>query len=124
MYSAEAPVIDGERQATQLPKPAGFKMLIALPEVDAVTEGGVIRPDALVSQEQTGTVVGFVVAQGPDAYQDPSKFPSGPWCKEGDFVVFRAYTGTRIKLHGQELRLINDDSVEAVVTDPRGISRV
>jgi len=73
-------------------------------------------------EEQT-TVVLFVAALGPDAYKDEKRFPSGPWCQKGDFVVVRAYAGTRLKIHGTEWRLINDDSVEAVVEDPRGIGR-
>ena len=60
---------------------------------------------------------------GPDCYKDYAKFPTGPWCSEGDWVVMRAYSGTRINIHGKEFRLINDDTVEAVVNDPRGIQR-
>jgi co-chaperonin GroES (HSP10) len=68
-------------------------------------------------------MIGFVVSMGPDAYSDDKKFPTGPWCKEGDFVMFRSYSGTRFKVMGEEFRLINDDTVEAVVDDPRGYSR-
>jgi co-chaperonin GroES (HSP10) len=63
------------------------------------------------------------MAMGSDCYKDESKFPTGPWCKEGDWVVMRAFSGTRISIHGKEFRLINDDTVEAVVDDPRGIQR-
>jgi len=80
-------------------------------------------PDALVDAESTASIIGFVVKLGPDAYKDDKKFPSGPWCKEGEFVVFRSYSGTRFKYAGKEFRLINDDSVEAVVDDPRGYKR-
>ena len=73
-------------------------------------------------EEQTTTVL-FVVAVGPDAYKDPVKFPSGPWCKEGDFVLVRAYSGTRFTIHGREFRMINDDQVDGTVEDPRGYAR-
>jgi len=73
--------------------------------------------------EETGTTVLFVLAVGPDAYADKSRFPSGPWCKKGDFVLVRTYSGTRFKVFGKEFRVINDDMVDAVVADPRGISR-
>ena len=66
----------------------------------------------------------FVVKMGPDAFKDEKRFPSGPSCKAGDFVLVRPNTGTRIKIHGREFRLINDDSVEGTVQDPRGITRV
>ena len=115
--------LDKHRSATQLPTPSGYKILIALPEVDEKTEGGIYKPDSLQEIEEVATVVGFVVSMGPDAYVDKAKFPSGPWCKDGDFVVFRAYQGTRIRIHGKEFRLINDDTVEAVVEDPRGYKR-
>jgi co-chaperonin GroES (HSP10) len=80
-------------------------------------------PDSLKAAEQTASIIGMVVAMGPDAYMDGAKFPSGPYCKEGDFVIFRSYSGTRFKIGGKEFRLINDDTVEAVVDDPRGFAR-
>lgn len=123
MYSDKVP--DEELKASQLPTPTGYKLLIALPSVEEKTDGGIIRPDSLIKAEETATIVGYVLAVGPLAYQDPAKFPTGPWCKQGDFVVFRSYSGTRLKRAkgGQEFRLINDDTVEAVVDDPRGWMR-
>jgi chaperonin GroES len=114
---------DGTRNASQLPEPSGFKMLIAMPELEEKTDSGIFIPEASRDREQTASIVGFVLKQGPLAYGDESKFPSGPWCKIGDWVVFRAYSGTRLKIHGKEFRIINDDTVEAVVEDPRGIKR-
>jgi co-chaperonin GroES (HSP10) len=115
---------EGEpRKASQLPEPKGYKLLIALPEVDEKTEGGIIKSAKYQQEEQIATVVGWVMSMGPDAYQDKERFPHGPYCQQGDFVVFRAFSGTRIKIHGKEFRLINDDTVEAVVEDPRGIER-
>lgn len=114
---------EAPRKASQLPEPKGYKLLIALPEVDEKTEGGIIKSAKYQQEEQIATVVGWVMSMGPDAYQDKDRFPHGPYCQQGDFVVFRAFSGTRIKIHGKEFRLINDDTVEAVVEDPRGIER-
>ena len=112
-----------QRKASQLPEPKGYKMLIALPEVDEKTEGGIIKSAKYQHEETIATVVGWVMSMGPDAYSDPNRFPNGPYCQVGDWVVFRAFSGTRLKIHGKEFRIINDDTVEAVVEDPRGIER-
>ena len=112
-----------ERKASQLPEPKGYKMLIALPEVDEKTEGGIIKSVKYQHEETIATVVGWVMSMGPEAYSDPNRFPNGPYCPVGDWVVFRAFSGTRLKIHGKEFRIINDDTVEAVVEDPRGIER-
>ena len=110
--------------ANQLPEPKGYRILIALPEPDDKTEGGIYKTESILQTEEIATVVGFVLKMGEDCYDDKKKFPSGAWCKEGDWIVFRAFTGTRLKIHGKEFRIINDDNVEAVVEDPRGIERV
>lgn len=115
--------VEDARKAHQLPDPAGYKILIAIPEIEEKTEGGILKPTELLDREQVASTVGFVLKLGPDAYKDEKKFPSGPYCKEGDFILMRSYSGTRIKIHKKEFRLINDDSVEAVVEDPRGYSR-
>ena len=109
--------------ASQLPEPKGYKLLIALPEVDEATEGGIIKSAQAQHEESIATIVGWVMAMGPDAYATYSRFPNGPYCQVGDWVVFRAFSGTRIKIRGKEFRLINDDTVEAVVEDPRGVDR-
>jgi co-chaperonin GroES (HSP10) len=80
-------------------------------------------PDERRTGEETASIIGYVMRVGPDAYSDPARFPAGAWCKEGDFVIFRSYSGTRFKVQGREFRLINDDTVEATVEDPRGYSR-
>jgi co-chaperonin GroES (HSP10) len=112
------------RKATQLPEPKGYKILIALPAPKEKTDGGIIKSEQSLRDEEVGSIVGYVLSVGPDAYSDPKRFPSGPFCKEGDWVVMRSYSGTRFLAHGREFRLINDDSVEAVVEDPRGIVKV
>ena len=109
--------------ASQLPEPKGYKLLIALPKVEETTEGGIIKSIDSQQEESIATVVGWVMEMGPDAYVNYARFPSGPYCQVGDWVVFRAFSGTRIKIHGKEFRLINDDTVEAVVEDPRGVER-
>lgn len=121
MYTANK--VEDEQLKAKLPEPSGYRLLIAVPEISEKTEGGVFMPEQLKKAEETASIVGFVVKAGPEAYTDANKFPSGPWCKEGDFVIFRSYSGTRFKVLGKEFRLINDDTVEAVVEDPRGYSR-
>jgi|TARA_E500000178_G_scaffold343962_1_gene391512 co-chaperonin GroES (HSP10) len=112
------------RKAAQLPEPKGYKLLIALPEPEEMTEGGILKAATTLHDEEVGSIVGLVLKLGADAYNDPARFPSGPLCKEGDFILMRSYSGTRFKVHGKEFRLINDDSVEAVVEDPRGVLKI
>lgn len=116
-----------EDKAKQLPEPKRFHVLCVVPEAMeqyADSEVGLIKSSQAMYHEEVLTSVLFVVKLGPDAYRDETRFPSGPSCKEGDFVIVRPNSGTRLKIHGREFRIINDDSVEAVVEDPRGISRV
>jgi len=94
-----------------------------VPQIDSTYKSGLVKADETVRVESQTTIVLFVVKTGPDAYADKTRFPSGPWCKTGDFIITRAYAGTRVKIHGTEFRLINDDTVEAVVQDPTGIVR-
>ena len=112
-----------EEKATQLPKPSGYRILCAIPEVEKETEGGILKADITIQHEETLTTVLFVVDLGPDCYKDESRYPTGPWCKKGDFILIRPNAGSRLVIHGREFRIINDDSVEAVVADPRGIKR-
>jgi len=112
-----------EEKGSQLPAPSGYRILCAVPEVEKETEGGIVKADITIQHEELLTTVLFVVALGPDAYKDTAKFPSGPWCKAGDFILCRPHAGTRVQIHGKDFRLLNDDSVEAVVDDPRGYKR-
>tara|TARA_R110000850_G_scaffold18810_2_gene57772 strand:+ start:297 stop:698 length:402 start_codon:yes stop_codon:yes gene_type:complete len=107
----------------QLPEPKGWKILIAMPKTDTKTEGGIIKATSTLKDEEVSNICGYVLKLGTECYQDSNRFPNGPWCKKGDWVVFRAYSGTRMKMYGQEFRLINDDTVEAVVSDPTGVVR-
>jgi co-chaperonin GroES (HSP10) len=107
-----------------VPIPKGWKLLIALPVFEEkATESGIILTDATKKAEESASVVGYVMAMGEDAYKDTIKFPSGAWCSIGDFIIMRSYSGTRFNVGGHEFRLINDDTVEGVITDPSGFTR-
>lgn len=112
-----------EDKAKQLPQPTGYRILCAIPDVEKEFESGLIKADETIMIEETLTTVLFVVAMGPDCYKDPARFPSGAYCKPGDFILIRPNSGSRLVIHGKEFRVINDDSVEGVVEDPRGIRR-
>jgi co-chaperonin GroES (HSP10) len=118
--ASEIPI---EERPKQLPDPSGYRILCALPDIEEKTEGGIIKADITLQHEELLTVTLFVMKLGPDCYKDEKRFPSGPWCKEGDFILVRPHAGTRVKIHGREFRILNDDAVEAVVEDPRGIKR-
>lgn len=113
-----------EEKAKQLPEPSGYRILCAIPEVDDTYESGILKADTTMHYEEVLSTVFFVVKMGPDCYKDASRFPTGPWCKVGDFILARPNSGTRLKIHGREFRIINDDSVEGIVEDPRGITRL
>lgn len=113
-----------ERKAKMIPDPVGWKILCAIPRAEQTFEGtSIVKSDTYMKSEEVGTTVLFVMKVGPLAYMDQDKFPTGPWCKEGDFVLVRTYAGTRFKIYGEEFRILNDDQIEAVVEDPRGITR-
>jgi co-chaperonin GroES (HSP10) len=112
-----------EEKASQLPKPSGYRVLCAIPEQEKEFESGIAKADETMRIEETLTTVLFVVDLGPDCYADKARFPSGPWCKKGDFILVKPYAGSRLVIHGREFRVINDDTVEGVVDDPRGIKR-
>jgi len=114
-----------ELSEAMIPVPTGFRILVALPQVDETYGGGIVKTDQAKANEEFSTVIVRVMDMGPDCYTDKERFPSGPYCKIGDFVVLRAYSGTRFKHHGKELfRIVNDDSIEGVVQDPSGITRI
>ena len=115
-----------EQKAKQIPDPQGFMLLTVVPEAMeeyAESESGIIKSSGEIWREEMLTPVLFVIKMGPEAYKDEKRFPSGPRCKIGDFVIVRPNTGTRLKIHGREFRIIYDEHVEAVVEDPRGITR-
>jgi len=112
-----------EEKAKQLPDPCGYHILCAIPEIDKMCDSGIIKADSTMQYEEALTTVLYVVKLGPDCYNDKARFPSGAWCKEGDFILVRPSSGSRLVIHGREFRLINDDTVEGVVQDPRGVRR-
>lgn len=123
MSENQTAVTDDELEA-QLPKPVGYKLLIALPQIEeTLGEMGIIKAQKTIHEEMLMTVTGLVLDMGEQAYADKDRYPNGPWCKVGDYVVFRANSGTRVKVNGVEYRLMNDDSIDAVITDPRGVTR-
>ena len=116
--------VQDEVSEAQIPKPVGYRVLVALPNVEETFEGsGLLKAQSTRREEQVLSNIGTVLDMGDQAYADKERFPTGPWCEVGDYVMFRANTGTRIKLGRQEYRLMNDDSIEAVVADPRAITR-
>ena len=115
---------ESAEKAKQLPEPKGYKILIAMPGAEEMTEGGIIKAAVTRQLEEVGAMYGMVLKLGPDAYADKKRFPNGPYCKEGELILMRSYSGTRFKIHGKEFRLINDDSVEAVIDDPRVLEKI
>lgn len=110
-------------KASQLPEPTGYRILVAPKQVEEKTAGGIHLPEERVDKESDASIVFCVLKLGPDAYLDKKKFPEGPWCKEGDWIIAPSYSGTRIKIHGMDFRIINDDTVHAVIDDPRFVAR-
>ena len=109
--------------AAKLPKPTGYRILVAAAKMEE-KKGSVILPDEYRSLENTASIVGNVIAVGPDAYRDEKKFPTGAWCKVGDWILYKSYSGTRLRVGEVELRLLSDDQVDAVIDDPRLIERI
>ena len=118
------PVAEAQLEA-QIPKPVGYHILVAMPDVmETFGESGLIKSSKTIHHDTIMSMVGLVLDMGEQAYSDKERFPTGPWCKVGDYVMFRMNSGTRFKVAGQEYRLMNDDSVEAVVTEPNAITRI
>ena len=123
MTEAAVKISEQEFEA-QLPKPVGYRLLIALPQVAETYEGtSVLKTSVERDRDHIMSIIGLVVDMGEQCYSDLDRFPSGAWCQPGDYVMFRMNSGTRFKMGNTEYRLMNDDSIEAVVSDPRGIQR-
>nr|ASN63121.1 co-chaperonin GroES [uncultured virus] len=105
----------------RMPNPTGWRMLILPYRGKAKTDGGIYIPDKILDDGQIQTVVGYVLKQGPLVYADTEKFPDGPWCKEKDWVVFARYAGSRFRIDGGEVRILNDDEILATIDDPEDI---
>jgi co-chaperonin GroES (HSP10) len=121
---AENIELTDEELEQQLPQPVGYRVLVAMPEAEETWgDSGLIKAAQTIHQDSVMSMIGLVLDMGTQAYTDQDRFPNGPWCEVGDYVMFRMNTGTRFKVGGVEYRLMNDDSIEAVVSDPRGITR-
>jgi len=105
----------------RMPAPTGWRMLILPYRGRATTDGGIVIPEKILDDGQIQTVVGYVLKQGPLVYKDEDKFPNGPWCQEKDWVVFARYAGSRFRIDGGEVRIINDDEILATINDPEDI---
>ena len=116
--------LTAEEVEAQLPIPVGYRVLVALPQVEETYgDTGLVKSTTTKNQEHIMSIIGLVLDMGEQAYSDEERFPTGPWCKAGDYVMFRMNTGTRFRVNGVEYRLMNDDSIEAIVADPHGITR-
>ena len=105
----------------KLPKPTGWRMLVLPFKIKEKTKGGVILAEDTLERQQVASQVGLVMAMGPQCYKDKERYPEGPWCKEKDWVMFARYAGSRIKIEGGEMRLLNDDEVLATIDSPEDI---
>ena len=110
-------------EVEKLPTPTGYRLLVLPFSQKAVTKGGIHLSDSYLEKERLATNVGFLISLGDDAYKDEVKFPNGPWCAEGDWIIFGRYAGARIKIDGGDLRLLNDDEVLAVIGEPEDVSQ-
>ena len=108
-------------EASKLPVPTGWRILVLPHRGKGKTKGGVILSDKTVEETQIATNVGLVLAIGPDAYNDKERFPNGPWCKKKDWVIFARYAGSRLNIEGGELRILNDDEILGTTDDPENI---
>ena len=105
----------------KLPKPTGWRLLVLPFKMKEKTKGGVILAEDTLERQQVASQVGLVMAMGPQCYKDKERYPEGPWCKEKDWIMFARYAGSRIKIEGGEMRLLNDDEVLATIDSPEDI---
>ena len=109
------------KESTQLPQPTGWRILVLPFKMKEKTDGGVLLGQETIERQQVASQCGNVLAMGSECYQDKKRYPSGPWCKVGDWVVFARYAGSRIEIEGGEVRLLNEDEVLATIQDPKSI---
>ena len=105
----------------KLPQPTGWRLIVLPFKMDEKTKGGIIMNESTLEKQQVASQCGNVLAMGPQCYMDKERYPNGPWCKVGDWVIFARYAGSRIEIEGGEVRLLNDDEVLATVQDPTDI---
>jgi len=107
-----------------IPQPTGWRIALLPYRGATTTKGGIVLAKETQERNQLATNVGCVLKMGPLAYADASKFPDGPWCKEGDWVIFGRYAGSRIQIDGGEIRLLNDDEILGAISDPESILHI
>ena len=105
----------------KLPKPTGWRLLVLPFKMKETTKGGIVLAETTLERQQVASQVGLVMAMGPQCYKDKERYPDGPWCKVKDWVMFARYAGSRIKIDGGEMRLLNDDEVLATIDSPEDI---
>ena len=110
-----------KKEEPKLPKPTGWRMLVLPFKMKEKTKGGVILAEDTLERQQVASQVGLVMAMGPQCYKDKERYAEGPWCKEKDWIMFARYAGSRIKIEGGEMRLLNDDEVLATIDSPEDI---
>jgi len=119
------PQMDEEELDKLIPKPVGYHILIVIPQAEETFgDSGLLKASTTIQHDSILSMIGLVLELGDQAYADKDRFPSGPWCKAGDYVMFRPNSGTRFKVAGKECRILNDDSIEAVVPHPQAIDRI
>ena len=110
-----------EKKEPKLPKPTGWRMIVLPFKMKDKTKGGLVLAETTIERQQVASQVGLVLAMGPQCYKDKERYPEGPWCKVNDWVMFARYAGSRIKIDGGEMRLLNDDEVLATIDSPEDI---
>ena len=113
--------VESKKEETKLPKPTGWRLLVLPFKMEEKTKGGIVLAETTLERQQVASQVGLVMAMGPQCYKDKERYPEGPWCKEKDWVMFARYAGSRIKIDGGEMRLLNDDEVLATIDSPEDI---
>ena len=110
-----------DKESSKLPQPTGWRLLVLPFKMKEKTKGGIVLAETTLERQQVASQVGLVMAMGPDCYKDKERYPDGPWCKVNDWVMFARYAGSRIKIDGGEMRLLNDDEVLATIDSPEDI---
>ena len=108
-------------EKSQLPVPSGWRLLVLPFSPREKTKGGILIAQESLDKLRIATNCGYVLEMGPLAYHDREKFPTGPWCKKGDWVIFARYAGSRLPIEGGEVRILNDDEVLGTIKDPESV---
>ena len=110
-----------KEETEKLPKPTGWRIIVLPFRMDEKTKGGIFMGQDTLDKQQVASQCGNVLAMGPQCYKDKERYPDGPWCKKGDWVIFARYAGSRIQIEGEGIRLLNEDEILATVKNPEDI---